>query len=108
MSDDKVTTLPVKFKTPVPADLTLVQKTNKCLHHPMFGVSFIVDESLAEVSCSACGEKLNPMWVLSTLAKEDQRMKRNREIYQDEMKRLKERKRTKCRNCGAMTPISRN
>jgi hypothetical protein len=92
MSDDNVRKLPVKFKSKVPDDLVLVQQSNKCMHDPMFGASFIVDASLSEVTCSKCSEKLNPMWVLNILAREDRRMKENREKYAEEMKRLSERK----------------
>jgi len=37
----------------------------KCKH-----TKFIVDESLNEVECGICGEKLNPIWVISQMAKE--------------------------------------
>ena len=37
---------------------------------------FLVDEKKAEVECGLCHEKLNPIWVLSRLAQEDDRLRR--------------------------------
>lgn len=68
---------------------------------------FEVDEKLGEVECLACGQKLNPMWALVQLASMETRWHRYHEQYQDEMKRLSERSRTKCQHCGEMTRISR-
>ncbi|WP_174301403.1 hypothetical protein [Caulobacter sp. S45] len=104
-----VTKLPVQFKTPMPADRTLlspfeVQRGGGCSHYL---TGYIVDPTLAEVECGGCGAKLNPMWVLTRLATEDRRMAEAQARYQDEQRRLRERSRTKCRSCGAMTPISR-
>lgn len=113
MSDDdeNVTKLPVRFKGPGPEGRTLVypQEVGKraCYHQIETGAKFIIDQSLAEVECSVCGEKLNPMWVLTRLAAQDNRFQENHTRYQEEMKRLKERSRTKCQHCGEMTRISR-
>ena len=67
----------------------------------------IVDERKTEVTCADCGEKLNPIWVLSQLANKESGWFRSRDRYQDEMKRLEERSRTRCQKCGYMTRISR-
>lgn len=75
-----------------------------CSHH---NGPFLVDERLAEVTCSRCKEKLNPMWVLTQLTHTESRWHQFFARYQDELARLKERSRTKCRRCGEMTPISR-
>jgi hypothetical protein len=75
----------------------------KCRHD----IGFIVDDKLDSVKCTGCGEKLNPMWALKQLSQMETRWHRAHEQYQDEMKRLKDRSRTKCRYCGEMTPISR-
>jgi hypothetical protein len=106
--DGNVTKLPVRFKNPVPEERTVVlphevQRSGKCLH---FMKGYIVDEALAEVECGGCGAKLNPMWVLVRLALEDRRMQEAANRYQEEMKRLDERSKTKCRSCGKMTPVS--
>lgn len=70
--------------------------------------SFTVDEKLDTVECSACGEKLNPIWALKQLARMETRWHRHHEQYQEECKRLAERSRTKCQHCGEMTRISRS
>lgn len=106
--DDNVKKLPVKFKTPIPPERSLVEvQLGKCTHRSMFGAAYAVDESLAEVECSLCAAKLNPMWVLAQLASDDRRYFEAHQRYHDEMKRLKERSRTKCNSCGVMTLISR-
>lgn len=107
--DGKIKRLPVRFKSPLPADRTLlapfeVPKPGKCSH---FQVPYIVDPSAAEVECGKCHEKLNPMWVLGQLANTDRRMAAAHEHYQEEQKRLAERRRTMCQHCKKMTRISR-
>lgn len=104
--DDDVTKLPVRFKQRAP-DRTLVRpfevlRGTKCSH---LYVTYLIDESSAEVECGQCGEKLNPMWVLRRLANEDRRFAEAHETYQDEMRRLNERSRAKCEHCGKMTRI---
>ncbi|WP_423197897.1 hypothetical protein DFLDMN_001537 [Cupriavidus sp. H19C3] len=69
---------------------------------------FIINDKLMEVECSACHEKLNPMWALIQLANMETRWHQHHEQYQQEVARLRERQRTKCRHCGEMTPISRS
>lgn len=104
--------LPVKFKTPVPVDRVLVrpfeiQRHEPCIHSPLMGASYVVDEKLAEVECGKCGAKLNPMWVLAQIASHDRRLHEAQARYQDEQKRLAERSKTKCQHCQKMTRISR-
>jgi ribosomal protein S27E len=65
-----------------------------------------VNEKEAEVTCRACGTKLNPIWVLQQLCHEESRWHSLHARYQDEMKRLKERSSTKCQHCQKMTRIS--
>ena len=48
------------------------------------------------------------MFVLESLMHQESRWMRTREAYQEEMKRLDERSRTKCQHCGQMTRISRS
>jgi hypothetical protein len=107
IDEDKIKKLPVKFKGPLPPDRTLLSPREvgrtKCLHYPGH---FIVDGSLAEVTCGDCGEKLNPMWVLQQLATRDRNFAEAHTRYHEQMKRLSERTSTKCRHCGKMTRIS--
>ena|SRR5271166_6226952 len=104
--DNNIKQLPVKFKRPIPDRTFLrpyeVGKIDKCWHR-----QFIIDPAKAEVECAECGERLDPMWVLTQLASQDHTFNATSRRYHDEMKRLDDRSRTKCYNCGAMTPISR-
>lgn len=100
--DSNIIKLPVKKKEQDERYLKNVV-VGDCFHRS----GFTIDETLENVTCNACGEKLNPMWVIRQLASEENRWHSARQRYQDEMKRLKERSRTKCRHCGEMTPISR-
>ncbi|MGF6641814.1 hypothetical protein [Paraburkholderia sp. MM6662-R1] len=101
-ADDNVTPLPVTQRNLGP-DRVLLVPTSKCCH---FMTGYLVDEKLAEVTCKACGEKLNPMWVLQQLCHAESRWHELHARYQDELQRLRERQRTKCEHCGGMTRIS--
>lgn len=100
--DEKVVDLGVTFKKAAPEDLTLIVGYPKCYHGP-----FVVDSDNAEVTCKTCGEKLNPMVVLHRLACKETQYHLAAQRYQDEMKRLNDRARTKCQHCGKITRISR-
>ena len=104
---DNVQRLPVRFKKAAPEERTLlfpheVGKRDKCYHE-----QFVVDQAKAEVECGTCGERLNPMWVLQQLTARDSRFHDAHRIYNETMKRLDERVRTKCDHCGKMTRIRR-
>lgn len=73
-----------------------------CWHN----AGFIVDEKKEQVECKACGERLDPLWVLRQLCSQETRWRRHALQYQDEMARLAARQRTKCQHCGQMTRIS--
>jgi hypothetical protein len=108
MNEDNITKLPVRFKNALPEERSLVMlhetgKTGLCSH--LF-CTYIVDQAAAEVECGKCGEKLNPMWVLVHLAVNDRRYDESQKRYQEEMRRISERSRTKCCHCGKMTRIS--
>lgn len=107
MIDDKIKLLPVKFKKAAPNERTLLVPyevgKSACRHYPG---RFIVNESLAEVTCGDCNEKLNPMWVLHQLAVRDHNFAEAHTRYHEQMRRLSERTSTKCRHCGKMTRVS--
>ncbi|MFG1302659.1 hypothetical protein V5F34_00770 [Xanthobacter autotrophicus] len=108
-TDEKVARLGVKFKAPPAADgqvLRLVDKYDSaaCNHH---FVHYLIREGETEVECGNCGTRLDPMFVLKKLAHKESNWNRTREVYQEEMARLKERQRTTCQHCGKMTRISR-
>ncbi len=66
MSDENVVRLPVKPKDAPANELTIVRTYGSCAHS-----HFLVDERASEVTCRDCGEKLNPVWALAQLARED-------------------------------------
>lgn len=103
MSDDNITMLPVKPRIESGRVLEVVPEwqLNKC-RHP----NFIVDKALAQVTCRECKEKLDPMYVLVQLAHQETKYHELHERYQDEMKRLGSRQKTKCQHCNQMTRIS--
>lgn len=95
--------LNVQFKPPVAEDKYLVPAPPGCNHH---NGPFLVSEKLAEVTCGRCNAKLNPIWVLTKLMHAESKWHDNMTRYQDEMKRLSERSKTKCQHCKQMTRIS--
>jgi ribosomal protein S27AE len=111
MDDDdaNVKRLPVRFKHPMPDDRSVVRphevgRYDACDH---WRVVYIVDEKKNTVECGKCGADLNPIWALGQLASRDSLFHETAKRYQEEMRRLDERERTKCENCGKMTRISR-
>ncbi len=116
--DDKVSRLPVRFKQPAnEAGRTLKIVENRfskdeCDHVHLNGrwnsrVTYMIRKGETEVECGGCGIKLDPMFVLTLMANAETDWLRTRETYIEEMKRLDERKATKCDHCGQMTRISR-
>lgn len=69
-------------------------------------VTYRIREGETEVECGRCGTRIDPMFVLKQLASKESGWFRARERYQDEMRRLSERSKTKCDHCGRMTRIS--
>lgn len=104
MDDDNIKNLPVKFKEPPDAKafLTLTSSPGECRHG-----QYEVDSRKPEVECSKCKQKMDPMVVLREMAYKETQWHRTRAFYQEEMKRLEERSRTKCQHCGKLTRISR-
>lgn len=103
MSDDTVIYPPFK-KRPIDVErvLTVVHSYGQCRHE-----RFTIDEKLAQVECRDCKASLNPFYALAQLARQETRYHELHERYQDEMKRLGERSKTKCEHCQKMTRISR-
>jgi hypothetical protein len=113
---DEVTRLPIKFKAPPTGERTLelVCGGGVCNHSftidggKVKQVTYLIDEAAAEVECGACKAKLNPTWVLARLAREETKYHETAMSYQEEMRRLSERSRTRCDHCAKMTRISRS
>lgn len=99
-----VLALPTQKREPPDGRLMLVQPPmSGCCH---FNTSFEVDDDAGKCKCLGCGEEVSPMFVLKQLMHLESRWMRTRDAYQEEMKRLKERERTKCQHCGKITRIS--
>jgi hypothetical protein len=97
-----VVTLPVKQRDhDIERVLTEVAGA-KCFHR-----RFTVDDKLQEVECRDCKEKLNPMFALIQLSRQETRYHELHARYHDELARLAARERTKCEHCAKMTRISR-
>ena len=128
MTDDNVKPIPVKFKAPPGEDepflkvISTMSSRGSCNHRyqwiddprgSQFGTkqvtaTYMIREGETEIECGLCHTKLDPMFVLKIMANEENRWSHMRARYLDEMKRLGERSRTRCEQCGKMTGISRN
>lgn len=67
---------------------------------------FEVDVRAGKCTCRKCGGEVSAMFVLEELMRDESRWMRHRQEFIDRMQRLRERSRTKCEHCGAMTRIS--
>lgn len=70
-------------------------------------VTYYIREGETEIECGKCSTKLDPMWVLKILAEDENNAFYMRKTVAEEMKRLDERKQTKCQHCGKLTRISK-
>ncbi|MDH0342126.1 hypothetical protein [Chromobacterium haemolyticum] len=75
-------------------------KPGQCRH-----LNVRVNEDLAEVTCRDCEAKLNPIWVLSRMAKEETKWAFRRSEFIKTREALAQRSRCKCQHCGQMTRI---
>lgn len=104
-SGENIVELPTGYKPPAESErpMLVAVESSQCRH---FNTSFIIDVEGDKCVCKACGEKVGAMFVLQRLMQVESQWMRTRAAYQDEMKRLGERSRTKCKKCGEMTRIS--
>lgn len=72
----------------------------KCKHRRL-----LVDQDNAFVECKDCGEKLNPIAMLSRFANEETRWNMERENLNKALEKFREKSRCKCQHCGKMTRI---
>lgn len=89
-----------------PTDRTLMlvpPPFGKC-HH--YDGPFEIDKDAGDGKCLKCGERVTAILILTRLMNKESQWNRTRLAYQDEMKRLNERSRTKCQHCDKMTRIS--
>ena len=76
--------------------------TTQCRHNKWY-----VDETLAEITCGICQQKLNPIWCLVEQAKTERRLKWHLEKLQAMVKKTENKLRCKCLHCGKITKIIR-
>ena len=108
---DNVENIGIKFKkTDGKRDqnLTLVKSYEGERFCVRNGHAYVIDEESDIITCQNCDKTFNPIWVLIDLCRKESKWTHNFKRYQEEMKRLANRKRTKCKSCGEMTDISRN
>ena len=86
--------------TPVDGPHAAFAPEGQCRH-----LNITVHEDLAQVACRDCGEKLNPIWVLTRMAKEETKWAMRRGEFIAARAELAKRKRCKCQHCGQMTRI---
>lgn len=101
MSDEeKVVSLPVKARKVSKAPLTVTHVFTGC-QHPRVEVC----ERLAEVTCRDCREKLNPIWVLINIARDDRLLVDRWASMKADIQLMGKRTRVKCRHCDKFTPV---
>lgn len=103
MTDEKIVKLDVPFKKSDGPIFQDISYSRECRHDGSYQIA--ADEK--DVICAQCNERLNPMSILVKLMNKETNWHLKQERYNDEMKRLSKRQRTKCDNCGQMTRISR-
>lgn len=97
----EITKLPVRLKDNSKL-ISVVDSFGGCQHRRA-----IVDPKLAEVTCGDCGEKLNPIQFLVSLANLE-RLYENQQIgIAAARKALEERSKCRCTKCGQWTEIRR-
>ncbi len=75
---------------------------HRCTHS-----KFILYESLNTIECGICGEKLNPIWVLSQYCNRESRFNMEIERLKKVADKADKKNRCKCEKCGEMTIIQR-
>lgn len=91
-------------ETTEPTNIISLTKKRRELHGCQHK-KIIVCEDLWQVECGDCGEKLDPIWVLSRLATEETNWLRQCKQYKKWKAEYDKRIRVKCINCGKMTPV---
>jgi len=102
MTTDNVMDIGVRFKSEPDDDQIFEVVRDRECHH-----QYRIDIESDTVYCAKCPKTFNPMAVLLEFARQEERWRLARESYQDEMTRLRKRKKTKCDHCGRMTSISK-
>jgi hypothetical protein len=101
---DEIVRLPVQPRPSLDEGAYLRPVPHTSCQH--YDAPFEVDVDAGSCRCLRCGGTVTPIFVLEQLMKAESGWRRTREAYQDEMRRLAERSRTKCERCGHLTRIS--
>ncbi len=105
VSGENILQLPATYKEPPDGARMLVPVDHSACTH--WNTTFQVDVRGGKCVCLGCKAEVSPMFVLEQLMNKESQWMRTRAAYQDEMKRLDERSRTKCQHCGQLTRVSR-
>ena len=81
-----------------------VHKVNfNCQHN-----KYLVSPEISYVECALCGEKLNPVWVISQLAQRENRANMRLAYLESLCEKADKKNSCKCEHCGKMTAIQRS
>lgn len=100
---DKVKPIGVQHRDAAEGKFLVLPPPPKCSH---WNGPFEVDVKQGKCKCKKCGEEVSPIFVLDQLMRDESTWRQLHVVYQDEMKRLGERRLTKCQHCKQMTRIS--
>jgi len=64
-----------------------------------------IDQSLYYVKCDDCGEMIDPVYFLHSLALEENHLKWRITELKEELEKLSQKTKCKCDHCGKMTRI---
>lgn len=85
---------------PVAGPHSAFAREGQCRH-----LNITVYEDRSQVVCRDCGESLNPIWVLTRMAKEETKWAMRRSEFIAARTELAKRQRCKCQHCGQITRI---
>ena len=100
---ETVVALPVAYKDPKQQPGLVPVDASKCTH---LRSTYEVDVRGGKCRCKSCGAEVSAMFVLEQCMNTESIWHRHHAVYNDEMRRLRERSATKCQHCGKMTRIS--
>lgn len=91
----------IKAKAPKLSIARAHPKHPYCQH-----IKVLVDDEKAELECKDCHEKINPMWFLSRIAREESNWLHRYKELRAERKLWEARRRTRCRHCGKFNELT--
>jgi hypothetical protein len=82
-------------------------QSRRCEKAQLFHGPYLVDASLREVECKACGRMLNPIDVLIHLSRQESQLNEKFKRIQWKVQLADKKNRCKCENCGKMTRVEK-